>query len=77
MLNIYKLGMYQTGMVKMGRPTDNPRKQYSVHLPISISKNLTPKGNESQSRRIEFLVTLGIEYEKILKKRKVGTGVLK
>jgi len=51
-------------MSKMGRPTDDPCDRYVTFIPESISKDVQPKGLESQSKRILHLIQLGIVHEK-------------
>lgn len=57
-------------MSKIGRPTTDPCKQYSIIFPLSISKDLEPRGMESRSKRVSYLVKLGIQQEKRKFKRK-------
>lgn len=51
-------------MSKLGRPTDDPCERHSVFIPKSISKDIAPKGLESQSKRIVELIKTGIKQEK-------------
>lgn len=56
-------------MSKLGRPTEDPCKQYTVIFPKSIQKDIEPLGLESRSKRISHLVKLGIKQEKRLQKK--------
>ncbi len=56
-------------MSKLGRPTTNPGRLYSVFLPNSISDDIEPIGDESRSKRIFRLIEMGIVVDKRRRKK--------